>query len=402
MKKVNLALFALLALVWSAFGQSGGDSKAALDSCDQMVDQGKYLSAYRLLDAVKNPDDAVLARKIDICFRYFAQSIGHRMFGLVDLAPGQSLDELRKAGGTFTLISLDPEEAVKDYVAKRGKSGTLYRELGEYYYDVLAHYQGNWFENDDEIVRRAIENYKLASDMGSLNDSAALDDYAELLLRSGRSADAVSAYKKSLALDGTNGNTHYNLAYAYLQMGNPKAALSEVKLAMDSYRDNPSFLFDADLMASDAAKANGDLDGALDWLAAAGKIGQGDYRLLKKEIPIDLLKGNVDAAAKTADALFAMAPENPAATQMVMQGYYEAKRFKELAAFFERALGAYKADSEASGNLWYHYASLAHDLGDDKTARARLDAAEAAFKAKRRPGDEIFETIAKERKAFGG
>jgi tetratricopeptide (TPR) repeat protein len=400
---LSLALPSLPSLAQGAGPGAGPDAaaKALLASCDSLVGQAKYLSAYRLLAAVKDPSDYVLAKEIEICVRYFAQSLDHRMFGLVDLKPGETLEGLRKSGGTFTMVALDPAEAVKDYLARHPASGLLYKSLGDYYYDVFLRYEGRWLDSDPEIVKRAIENYDSAFAADSL-DARSLGDYAELLLRQGEFARAIPILAKAISLEPSNGNAHYNLAYACLQAKDYARAISEVKLSMDFYKANPSYLADCYILASDASKHAGDYSGALDWIESAAKLRPGDYHVLRDEIPLFLIKGDSGTAQKKAETLFAMAPKNPSASQMIMEGYYFAEKMPELAAFFEHAQKAYLGNDEALGNIRFHYAKLAHDMGEDKKARELLDTAESDFRKVLKSDNEVFKAIADQKAAYGG
>jgi Uncharacterized enzyme of heme biosynthesis len=389
---------------WASEAAAAGEdsaTKSAFSACDALVAQRRYLSAYQALDAASKESELLIAKRVELCTNYFVQSLSHRMFAFADLKEGESLDSLRQGTGSYTMVSFDPAQAVADYLKGRPLTPLLARALGDYYYDVLLRYSGRWLESDEAINAKIVANYEIAIAGGSF-DSLSLANCGEACLRSGDAAKAAGYYKRSLGLGMDSANAHYNAAYAYLNSGDLKSALAEARKAIDRYSDNPNYRFDALLLASDAQASLGDTKAALSFLDAARAISLADYRLYKKSMPLYLALGDTDSALREAHALFALAPRNPAATQMVMDAYYGARRYEALAAFFDAEIKNRSGDAEAQGNLYYHYSMLAHDGGDDARARSLLDAAERAFKKAGVKDEGLFDTIGKQRASYGG
>lgn len=373
---------------------------ASLAACDKLVAERKYLSAYQALGPASGDDEAVIAKRIELCVRYFAQSIEHRMFALADLKEGESLEAIRSAAGSFAMFAFDPPAVVAAFEKAHPSSPVLDEALGDYYYDVLLRYGGRWVESDEEIVAKIVSSYEAAFASGRFG-ALSLANCAEAYLRRGDAAAAADRYRRSFDLGMDSANAHYNAAYAFLGSGDYPAASEHAARAIDLYSNDPNYRFDACLLASDAAKGSGDARGALAYLDEARAISALDYRLFKKSIPLYLASGDSLSALRDSQALFALAPRNPSASQMVAEAYCSAKRYDELAAFFESGLKLYFDDPAALGNLYYHYSQLAHLTADDALARDLVEKAEASFRRAGTTDERVYGAIAKLRESYG-
>jgi hypothetical protein len=163
----------------------------------------------------------------------------------------------------------------------------------------------------------------------------------------------------------------------------------------------PARRFEACLLASDEAMKKGDMKGAFAALDEARHTGVEDYRLYRKTISLYLATGDSAAAFADAQALFALAPADPASPEMVMEAYYAAKRYDELAAFFESGIRLCFNDNKALGNLYFHYSRLAHDTKDDEFARNLLDRAELSYERSGTANAQVLEAISVQRELCG-
>jgi tetratricopeptide (TPR) repeat protein len=391
---------------WTGALLSGASvqDKKLIASCDALAAQGKYLSAYDALGPESGDDGFILAKRLELCRLYYVQSLQHRLFALVDLVDGGSLDTLREGGGSFTMVASDPAAKAEAYLSAHPKSPIVAKALGDFYFDVYQRYGGKWTESEASILAKCVANYEKAFALG-LSDAASLGSCAEAYLRQGADDKAISTYELAIAAGGASlgskGDAHYNLAFACLRKGDAARALAEAKKAVELYADSPDYRFEACLLGADAAKAGRDYKGALAMLAEARKISDEDYRLYEKTLPIYLALGDFASALGEAQDLFALAPRNPQAAQMVMDAYYGAKLYDQLAAFFEWGVKSYFKDDSALGNLYYHYSQLAHDTKDDALARSLIDKAEKAFKKAGGTGKEVFDAIARQRAVYG-
>jgi tetratricopeptide (TPR) repeat protein len=407
---LGLALAALALCPASAQSPSSSSSvpypsadlatRKVLVECDGFIAQRKYLSAYNALAPAANDTDLVIAKRIELCLNYFVQSINHMMFAFADLKPGQDLMKLREGGGKYTLVAYDPPKVVEEYCKTKPRSALLEKSLGDYYFEVRMRYAGRWTESDEEVCRKSVARYEAAFGMG-LEDALALANCAEACLQLGDNGKAVAYYDRSFALGMDSANARFNAALAFLGLERYDRAIAEAKRAAELYEGQPDYRFDAVLLAGDASRDMGDLDGAIALFAEAQKIEARDYRLYQKRLYAYLAKPDEAAALGDARSLFGIAPRNPAATQMVMAAYQDSEKAQWLEAFFEWGLKAYAADPEAQGNILYHYSSWAHDAGDDARALSLLERAEAAFRKSGTTNAQVFEAIAAQREAFG-
>jgi predicted Zn-dependent protease len=92
-----------------------------------------------------------------------------------------------------------------------------------------------------------------------------------------------------------------------------------------------------------------------------------------------LAQGKVAMADQNLDRLFALAPDNPSASQMVMKVYLYYKHPDALISFFQRNLSAYSDQPEALGNLDYHFGLQYESMGDEKDALAAARDAKTNF-----------------------
>jgi tetratricopeptide (TPR) repeat protein len=409
---VSVTLILALLLPALAFAEGGASpgpydgadpaTKQKLAACDELVAQRKYLSAYNSLGPAAGDDEYLIATRIELCLDYFVLSMNHGMFAFTDLKPGEDLMALRKdsSGRKYSMVMYDPVKVVDEYYKAKPRSALLEKSLGDYFYEVRLRYGGRWTESDEAISGKAVSHYETAFAMG-LEDASSLSNCAESHLQLGAFDKAASCYEKYFALGMDSGNARFNAAFAYIRLGDSDRALAEATKAIALYADNPDYRYDAFLLAGDASRNKGDLDGAVSLFAEAQKIEARDYRLYNKRLYTYLVKGDPAAALGDASSLFGFAPRNPAATQLVMDAYADSGKSAWLPAFFEWGIGAFVADPEALGNLLFHYSMWAHDAKDDAKARGLLDRAEEAFKKSGTTNSQVFEAIAAQREVYG-
>jgi hypothetical protein len=111
--------------------------------------------------------------------------------------------------------------------------------------------------------------------------------------------------------------------------------------------------------------------------------------------------GDFSGALGDAEELYALGPKDFATVEALMAPFYAAKRYEELAAFFEWGLKSYLGDDEALGNLYYHYSQLAHDTKDDLLARDLVDKAEKAYRRAGVADEKTLGVIERQRDIYG-
>jgi tetratricopeptide (TPR) repeat protein len=397
-KNVLTTFIFLLAVISISFADNDvwakADSKTAaiLKQTNDLINKKAYFSAYKGLRDADNQNDFILAKELKICLDYFVTSIGHSMFALTDLKPDQTIESLRGQPGNFQMVLFDPAKMFPEYEASHGQSGILKYMLGEYYYEVLKRYPGNWLEEDDAVIRKAIDNYKLAFSMKYL-DAYSLSNAGELCLRIGDMASATTYTTQAISMDSSNANSYYNLAYAYFAAGNNEMALSNCVKAIDMYKNNPQYLYDSYLMKSDILLNLAKYDEALSALDKASSINSNDYHLPLKRNNIYLKMGDFNKARDFALQLFAVAPTNPASPQLVIKNYQNYQFDSQLIDFFDTAIGKYQENQHALGNLYFHKSQIEFRINQKDKALADIKKAKNCFLNVLPSTDPVFNVI---------
>ena len=123
------------------------------------------------------------------------------------------------------------------------------------------------------------------------NDPNPYDSYAELLLKMGRFDEAITQYKKALAIDSNFLNSHFGIAAALTYQGKSSDALAELQKMTDKARsdgERRTALFGQMVVAADGGK----LDQALTELQKQYALGEktNDIPAMAADLQ---LKGNI-------------------------------------------------------------------------------------------------------------
>ncbi len=325
-------------------------TESLIKKSDELIQKRQYESAFTILGK-DTTNKFIIYKKTEICINYFVQSIGHRMFALHDLKENEDLYELRSGTGSFNMYLYDPVEIITDYYKKNQQSAIIEKTLGDYYYDVGLRYQGNWFETDDILAKKCIEHYEkaFAKKFYTVN---MLTNCADKYVQLKNAEKAIEYYSKALDENPSLYNVPFNLSSAYYEKGNYKAAILYGNKAISIYKNDPNYQMDAILLCSDASYAQNDFTKSLEYLNIGLSISKEEYRIYKKMALSYLALNNIPKANENADILFALAPGNPAASQMIMEIYD--KNTKELVLFFERNIKKYTNDDATLANLYFH------------------------------------------------
>jgi len=383
MKKLTilgLIILSACGLIAQADPWSGAspNTQALLVAADQLVAQKKYLSAFQALGR-DDSDEYLVAKKVEYCISYFVQSLEHTMFAFKDFEAGDSFDKLRSSGtGTFQMIVYDPAAVIGPLLAASEHRGILYLALGDYYHDVSLRYAGRWIKSDKEIHELAIENYEKAYGLGFYTVDSMVA-YAEDLMHAGSFADAIPLFEKALAADPTLYNADFNLAYALQMAKRYRDSIAAGEKAIGKYANDPTYLVDALILCATSEEYLADSDAAIAYLKRCLAVSDRDYRVYQHLGSDYLAQGKVAEADASLDALFALAPQNPAATQMVMRIYGSYGEADSLVAFLKRNIAKYDGQAEILGNLEFHLGVQYESVGNTKEAHASALEAKADF-----------------------
>lgn len=372
--------------------------RAALAKAAALAEAGAWKSAFAALDEydAKGVDPYALAMKTELCLEGFAQSMMHRLFGLKDLLPGEDLESLRRDGGEFELVSLDPA-ALAEAQAEAGVAPppVLSMALGDYYYDVQLRYEGGWFLADEEVRVRAVAAYGKAEE-GGLRVAAALRRKAELLVVAGDYEGADSGYRAAIALEPGDPELRYRFAVSLLMRELRAEALAELDAALAAYAA-PESRFEAYVLAARAAAESGDAKRSASYLDAAEREfpDQPAPGFVRHLLAVE--GGAEEAAAAAADALLARFPASPYVVRALVSSWLEAGKAEAAAAFLDRSIDRFGGNYEALGGLEFYKALLiAQVKGEAGAAEALavLDRAEGDFRKALPPEHEVYGVIA--------
>ena len=214
---------------------------AALEHAAVLSAQGQWKSALQALDDFDkdNADPYALAMKTSLVLRGAVRRDMDRSFGLVDLKQGQDLESLSNSEGDYPPIALDPPALAEAQAAKGvAAPGILSKELGDYYYDVIGRFSGQWSISDEDILAKVVEEYGNALAAG-VYDSASLVNQGETLVRLNRGDESDVIYRLAIGLNPRDPNVRYSYAMSLTSRGKKAEALVEVDRAMNSTATTP-------------------------------------------------------------------------------------------------------------------------------------------------------------------
>ena len=321
MKRFAAAVFALFFAV-SVFAQenpyngASAGTQVLLKKADEFVQKEQYESAFASLS--DGSDEFVLAKQIEIAINYFAQSIMHQMFAFKNLKKGETLYAVRAGAGSYSAVPFDPVKAVEEYEKKNGEKPVLHYALGLYYDDVLLRYRDQWLLTEQELTQKTIEHLQKAVDKDCC-DARSLSVLALTYYKTGDLTNAEKIYKKKEdAGFELFANDYFNLGAICLQKKNFASALHYAEKSIEKYKNEPQYQSDAYVVCADSCLGLHDYKKAETFLKAAEKRFSKDYRIVQRTLTLYAAQKNKKETLKAAEKLFALAPENPAVSQIII------------------------------------------------------------------------------------
>ena len=378
--------------------------REAIAKAAALSSQGKWESAYAAIDDFDkaNADPFALAMKTSLVLRGAVRSELHRTFGLTDLEEGQDLDTLRNSEGEYVPLAFDPV-ALADAQASKGIAapGILSKELGDYYFEVIGRFSGQWALSDEEILAKIVENYAKAYDAGVF-DGASLINHAETLVRLDRGDESDSIYAKALELDPESPRLLYSYAMSLSYRGKGVEALPLVDKAIAAYGED-SALINAVALGARTAADLGDDSKVQSYFA----IADGAYPdsptpgILRHTVALE--NGNTAAAEAAADGLADDFGSDPNVIRTLISTWYSAGDATAARDFLQRNITKGGDDMKVATLEFYLAVLLSQDSpsSEDKAmALVALDEAETRFKAALGDESEVYGIIAEIRAAL--
>jgi len=333
------------------FEAAAPDCFAALEKAAILASEGKWLSAYQTMDEFDkaNADPFSLAMKTSIVLRGAVRSDMNLSFGLVDLDEGQDLDSLRKGEGDYPPLAFDPP-SLAEALAGGGAAvpAILSKELGDYYYDVLGRFSGQWAISDEDILAKIAEEYSRAYEAGVF-DAPSLMNYAESLVRLNRGDESDPVYSRAIELYPGSGNLFYSYAMSLSYRGKKAEALDIIDKAIAAYGKEAA-LVNAIVLGAQTAAELGDEAREESYFAIADKTygGTPTPGILRHVVAIDT--GNKAAAAAAADALAASFGGNPGVVRTIVSTWFSAGDVPAAKDFLQRSIATSGTDILLNGH----------------------------------------------------
>ncbi|MGB4572297.1 MAG: tetratricopeptide repeat protein [Rectinemataceae bacterium] len=417
-----LAIAALLS-PFAAFAQSAGDtvtasvslpetltaaysdapdaSRVAIAKADALASEGKWLSAWNVLGEAdpENKDGFILSEKIRIALDGYAQNVMHVVFAFIDLPEGADLATVRQDGiEGLEPVEFDPWAAWQALEASGAAAPpVLSMNLADYYYEVRKNYEGQWFEDDQIVLGRALEQYDraLAYDFYT---SGSLQRHAELLSAAGNSAGAEPILLKAIALDPENIALIMSLVDSYTAQGRIDEAFARID-ALLALESDAQTRYDTITKGIQIGLQSGD-----------DSLAEPYIRMLENDFPDDYLaaflrhmiaanSGDAQAAATIADALYAAHPGDSQIVSTLLSSWISAGKAQDGLDFIDRSVALSPDDTNSLAILHFYralvLAEVAQSAEDLKLGLEDLGKAEEYFVAAGYPADSgVFQTIA--------
>jgi tetratricopeptide (TPR) repeat protein len=388
---------AAIAAYLKPYGSASKACMVALEKASRLVAEGKWLSAFKAMEDFDqaNMDPFALAMKTSIVLRGAVRSDMNLSFGLADLEQDQDLESLRNTEGDYAPQALDPP-ALAEAQASKGVTapGILSKELGDYYYDVLGRFSGQWALSDEEIMAKIADSYSRAYAAG-VYDGPSLMNFGETLVRLDRGDESDPVYEKAMELDPSSAGNLYSYAMALNYRGKKAEALPYVDRAISAYGGDPARI-NAIALGAQIATELGDEARAQAFFAIADK----DYAdtptpgILRHLVAIQT--GNKAGAAAAADALVDSHGSNPSVVRTLVSSWYSAGDAEAARDFLKRNI-ARSSDPMTVATLDFYLAVLLSQgspSDEDKAlALVALDDAESRFKGVVEADNQVYQVI---------
>ncbi len=385
MKKI--LLFLLVTLTLPAFAQN-----PVIEKANELIAGKKYQSAFELLDQAdpdnNNPDMVLLKEKI--LLNYFVVSLMHQMFGLKDLKKDEDITDYRGKNGQYEMFRFRADSILQRLIRKYPDNCQLYKGLGDYYFDAYMRYGKQWVKSEDELLKQIQENYRKAAEM-KCADARTYYVLGYTHLLQNNLQESISYLEKSVQLNDTLAETHYNLAYAYMAADQKKKALQHALKATDLYQDK-EYKSDAARMAGILYMDLNDEQMAVKLLEKADSIDPGNYYNLAPLLSL-YVKTNNPKKKETTEKFFLLDPGNATIYNDLTGIYLENNQAGEIENFFKSKLKTYQDQPKIVGNLHFYLGQLYLQTDKKSLAKEHFLKARKFFEKVFEPEHPVFEVI---------
>jgi len=232
-----ILLAALLLFPAASRALAPPERDAALAEVEAKVGKGLYRSAAAAIreEPERFADPELFSRYVLLLVADYARQEGFRSFALVDLSPGESLDQLRARGSATDFLETDFEAELHRRIDQNPDDPHLNFAVGIYLSraDECRCFIPKLFTGE---VGEDYAYFKKARE-GGVESAWSLFRMGAYLqtMTEGREAEAEALYRKAIELDSKVNAAHFNLAVLRLVAGDLVEGRIEAEKALDGY-----------------------------------------------------------------------------------------------------------------------------------------------------------------------
>ncbi|MFW6019297.1 MAG: tetratricopeptide repeat protein [Bacteroidales bacterium] len=347
MRTIFLASVLMILINQLMFSQN----QAVLDSASKLIEQKQYETAFQLLDKEdpKNEQTQILIKKTDLLTNYFVTSINHVMFALKNLEEDETVMDYRGKAGDYSMHPFDPDSLTRRLIKKKGSNFNLYRNLANYWFSVYMNY-GDPPDNRKAPLDSVNKYSKLAISTGDSNYKTYYKR-AFCQLMNDKYADAIANFKKSIQRNDDFAESHYNLAYAYVQINQFSNALISANRAFEIYEDSIKKA-EAARMAGISLMELEQPDKAKLYLNKSLKLQPGNLNTLHNLLETFFLEDNLSQADSLTKEIFALQPGNPSVADQIRNVYANNESKQRFVQIMRQQLKQYD-QPDVKGNIYF-------------------------------------------------
>jgi tetratricopeptide (TPR) repeat protein len=342
--------YLFIALLFTLSANAQNSTQYTIEKANELVTNKKYETAFNLLDSLdpKNGNLEIVLAKEDIALRYFVQSMNHQYFCFKDIPINEDLMDYRINGGSFSIHPFAINNILDSLTKLEPNNCKLYKGLGDYYKEVLFKYNGNWIKDENETITLVKENYRKAVD-GGCEDYLCYFTLASFESRDKNYDKSTQYYLKSIYLNNKHADSYYNLAFAYINLEEPKNALFYAKRSLELYNDTFNRSDAANMLGHIYSELKDDSN-AIFYYELANLIYPDNYENLRTLLNI-YIKTQNSKSYETMKSFYKLDPALPSIYEDIGSIYLLNKKQDVLIAFFKDQLVLNNKDEKICGNL---------------------------------------------------
>ena len=343
------------------------DVSHLLHKADSLIARKKYYTAYRLL-AEADPDNqnpAIQLKKEDIVLDGFLISIQHQLFGLKDLEPDESIEQLRGKSGIYNLVPFSVDSVLMRLAERFPHNAEIFKGLGRYYWDYYLRY-GGMLDDPEPFYRKALENFRQALLLRP-DDVALYNELGEIYVEKGEMEQARKMFARATKLRPDDSTAHYNLGYVLAVEGQYERALDQALQAARFYYA-PALKADAYGLAGIALNQLGRYREAIPYFQKAWVLNPYNYDVVYG-LTQAYLKSGDSRHMETARRLLELDPADSRFYDMLWTLYDSEGRLDTFKSLLQSHLKRFPANDTVGGHVYLYLARVALKQSDKTRLR---------------------------------